>query len=131
MAKIITLEQALNLVKDNDYIVAGMCASEGREFFTRLHEVSNRVKNITVDNCLPLKNYEYMGNPEYKDIFYVNSWFFSNDLRRSFKNGNISFIPNQLHNAGVQRINHKKPNIFVGNATPPNKEGFISRPLKN
>ena len=131
MAKIITLEQALNLVKDNDYIVAGMCASEGREFFTRLHEVSNRVKNITVDNCLPLKNYEYMGNPEYKDIFYVNSWFFSNDLRRSFKNGNISFIPNQLHNAGVQRINHKKPNIFVGNATPPNGEGFISLSLSN
>ena len=131
MAKIITLEQALNLVKDNDYIVAGMCASEGREFFTRLHEVSNRVKNITVDNCLPLKNYEYMGNPEYKDIFYVNSWFFSNDLRRSFKNGNISFIPNQLHNAGVQRINHKKPNIFVGNATPPNEEGFISLSLSN
>ena len=131
MAKIITLEQALNLVKDNDYIVAGMCASEGREFFTRLHEVSNRVKNITVDNCLPLMNYEYMGNPEYKDIFYVNSWFFSNDLRRSFKNGNISFIPNQLHNAGVQRINHKKPNIFVGNATPPNEEGFISLSLSN
>ena len=131
MAKIITVDQALDLVKDKDYIVAGMCASEGRAFFTRLHEVSNRVKNITVDNCLPLMNYEYMGNPEYKDIFYVNSWFFSNDLRRSFKNGNISFIPNQLHNAGIQRINHKKPNIFVGNATPPNEEGFISLSLSN
>lgn len=131
MAKTITLTEALNLVKDNDYIVAGMCASEGREFFTRLHEVSNRVNKITVDNCLPLLNYEYMANADYKDIFSVNSWFFSNDLRKSFKNGNISFIPNQLHNAGVQRIDYKKPNIYVGNATPPNKDGYVSLSLSN
>jgi len=131
VAKTITIEQALALVKDNDYIVAGMCASEGREFFTRLHEISDRVKNIKVDNCLPLKNYEYMANENYKDIFEVNSWFFSSDLRRSFKNGNISFIPNQLHNAGVERIENEKPNIFIGNATPPNKEGYISLSLSN
>lgn len=131
MAKIITMDEALKLVKDNDYIVAGMCASEGREFFTRLHEVSGRVKKITVDNCLPLMNYEYMANEQYKDIFEINSWFFSNDLRRSYKNGNISFIPNQLHNAGVQRIDYKKPNIYVGNATPPDKHGFISLSLSN
>ena len=131
MAKIITIQEALDLVKDNDYIVAGMCASEGREFFTRLHEVSNRVNKLTIDNCLPLMNYEYMGNEEYKDIFDVNSWFFSHDLRRSFKNGNISFIPNQLHNAGVQRIDYKKPDIFVGNATPPDKDGNVSLSLSN
>ncbi len=131
MAKTITIEDALNLVKDNDYIVAGMCASEGREFFTRLHEVSNRVNNITVDNCLPLKNYDYMANKEYSNIFNVNSWFFSNDLRKSFKNGNISFIPNQLHYAGVQRIEHKKPNIYVGNSTPPDSKGNISLSLSN
>ena len=131
MAKIITISEALNLVKDNDYIVAGMCASEGREFFTRLHEVSDRVKKITVDNCLPLVNYEYMANEKYKDIFDVNSWFFSADLRKAFKNKNISFIPNQLHNAGVQRIEYKKPNIYVGNATPPDKHGFVSLSLSN
>lgn len=131
MAKVISINEALDLVKDNDYIVAGMCASEGREFFTHLHEISNRVNKITIDNCLPLKNYEYMSNIEYSNIFSVNSWFFSNDLRKGFKNGNISFIPNQLHNAGVQRIENKKPDIYVGNATPPNKDGFVSLSLSN
>ena len=131
MAKIITVNEALDLIKDNDYIVAGMCASEGREFFTRLHEVSNRVEHLSVDNCLPLMNYEYMANEKYKDIFDVNSWFFSADLRKAFKNKNISFIPNQLHNAGVQRIEYKKPNIYVGNATPPDKHGYVSLSLSN
>jgi acyl-CoA hydrolase len=131
MAKTITVDEALNIIKDKDYIVMGMCASEGREISTRLHEISNRVNNITVDNCLPLKNYEYMTNAKYKDIFEVNSWFFSNDLRKAFNNGNISFIPNQLHAAGVQRIDNKKPDVFIGNATPPNEDGFLSLSLSN
>jgi hypothetical protein len=41
MAKIITLEESLKLVKNEDYIVAGMSASEGREFFTHLYRPRN------------------------------------------------------------------------------------------
>ena len=131
MAKTITINEALNLVKDGDHIVAGMAASEGREFFMRLHELHGKVNHVTIDNCLPLFPYEFMINDEYKDTFTVNSWFFSGDLRKAFKNRNISFIPNQLHFAGRRRIEHIKPNVYVGNATPPDKHGYISLSLSN
>lgn len=131
MAKTITVKQALELVQDGDHIVAGMAASEGREFFLHLHEITNRIKHVTIDNCLPLYPYDFMINDQYKNSFTINSWFFSGDLRKAFKNGNISFIPNQLHFAGVRRVHHQKPNIYVGNATPPDKHGFVSLSLSN
>ena len=131
MAQIITLEKALDLVKDGDHIVAGMAASEGRSFFMRLHEVADRIEHVTIDNCLPMYPYPYLTDPVYKEKFTVNSWFFSADLRRAFKHGNISFIPNQLHFAGKRRLDHVRPNIYVGNCTPPDKHGFVSLSLSN
>lgn len=131
MAKIITINEALELVKEGDHICAGMAASEGREFFMNLHNVSSRLNHVTIDNCLPLYPYEFMVNDKYVDHFTINSWFFSGDLRKAFKHGNISFIPNHLHFAGVRRLDHQKPNIYVGNCTPPDKHGFVSLSLSN
>ncbi|AIO18936.1 Succinyl-CoA:coenzyme A transferase [Candidatus Izimaplasma bacterium HR1] len=131
MAKYITIEQALELVKEGDHIVAGMAASEGREFFLNLHKVSERLNHLTIDNCLPMQPYEFMVNEKYSENFTVNSWFFSGDIRKAFKNKNVSFIPNQLHFAGVRRLEHKKPNIYVGNCTEPDKHGFVSLSLSN
>lgn len=131
MAKIIKLSDALKLVKNEDYIVAGMAASEGREFFTHLHEIANDITHITIDNCLPLSKYKFMLDESLTDKFSINSWFFSGDLRKSFKNGNISFIPNHLNFAGIRRLDYKIPDIYVGNCTPPDKHGYVSLSLSN
>lgn len=131
MAKHITIQEALNLINEGDHLVAGMAASEGRAFFSELHTVAERLKHVTIDNCLPLKPYEFMVNDTYKDHFTINSWFFSGDLRKAFKHKNISFIPNHLHFAGIKRPQHKRPNIFIGNASMPDKHGFVSLSLSN
>lgn len=131
MAKIITIEEALNLVQEGDHIVAGMAGSEGREFFLKLHTIAERLEHVTIDNCLPMYPYEFMVNESYINNFSINSWFFSGDTRKAFKHGNISYIPNHLHFAGVKRLEHKKPNIFVGNCTVPDKHGYVSLSLSN
>ncbi len=131
MAKNITVNDALALVKSHDHLVAGMAASEGRAFFMRLHEIADRIDTVSIDNCLPLYPYEFMVNETYADTFQVNSWFFSGDLRKAFKHKNIAFIPNQLHFAGMRRAQFKKPNLFVGTATPPDKHGYVSLSLSN
>jgi acyl-CoA hydrolase len=131
MAKIITLEESLKLVKNEDYIVAGMAASEGREFFTHLHEIANNIDHVTIDNCLPLSKYQFMLDEAFAEKFTINSWFFSGDLRKAFKHGNISFIPNHLNFAGVRRLEHKIPDLYVGNCTPPDKHGYVSLSLSN
>ena len=50
--KLITLQQALDLVQDGDYIVLGMAASDPIEFSTHLHEIAPRINEVTVSNCL-------------------------------------------------------------------------------
>ncbi len=131
MAQTITLDKALDLIKDGDHIVAGMAGAEGRAFFERLHEVTKRTNHVTIDNCLPMQSYPFMVEDKYVDHFTINSWFFSGDLRKAFKKGHVTYIPNHLHFAGVKRAQHQRPDVFVGNATPPDKHGFVSLSLSN
>lgn len=131
MAKTLLLEQALELIQDGDHIVAGMAASEGRAFFESLHTIAPRITSVSIDNCLPLAPYPFIVDEAYTSKFAINSWFFSGDLRKAYQRGNVQFIPNHLHFAGVKRAYHKTPDVFVGNATPPDKHGFVSLSLSN
>lgn len=131
MGKYITLNEALALVKTNDYIVTGLGSAEGREFMTNLHTIANRVKNVKVTNCLPMANYEFFANPEYKENFICESWFYTPGLRKAQPNGNVSFIPNHLHLAASKRNYYREADIYVGIATTPDKHGYISLSLSN
>lgn len=129
--KIITVDEALQLIQDDDVIISGMAASEPKLFLSRLHEIADRVKGVHVTNCLPFENAEFFANAAYKSSFSIDGWFFSGGLRKAFKNGNISFIPNHLHLAGRKRFEHQKPTYFIGTATPPDQHGYVSLSLSN
>jgi acyl-CoA hydrolase len=126
-AKIISLEKALALVKDNDHIVSGMAAAEARDFFMNIHQIVDRgVKGVTVSNCLPLTEGKYINDPEYIGKIDVNSWFYTPQLRRNHALDAVSYIPNHLHLSGWKRRQHLKTNIFIANASPPDKHGYMS-----
>lgn len=131
MAKYITTEQALELVKSNDYIVTGLGAAEAKEFCANLHTIADRVKNVMLSNCLPMGAYEFMVNPKYKENFVCESWFYTPALRKAQPNGNVAFIPNHLHLAATKRLYYREPDIYVGIASMPDKHGYISLSLSN
>lgn len=131
MAKYVSIHEALSLVKSGDYIVTGLGAAEGKEFMTNLHTVADRVKGVTVSNCLPMGAYEFMVNGAYKESFTTESWFYTPALRKAQVNGNVSFIYNHLHLAAFKRLCHRTPDIYVGIATMPDKHGYISLSLSN
>ncbi|MBL4935495.1 acetyl-CoA hydrolase/transferase family protein [Clostridium sp. YIM B02515] len=128
--KLISVEEALNLVKSNDMIVTGLGSAEAQLFMNKLHTIAHKVENVTVTNCLPMSNGEFL-KAEYRKSFNVDGWFYSPVLRKAHLNGNVSFIPNHLHLAGIKRLNHVKPNIYVGSASMPDKHGYISLSLSN
>ncbi len=131
MGKYIKIDEALALVNSGDYIVTGLGAAEGREFMTNLHTIAGRVKDVKVTNCLPMGNYEFFANPEYKDSFVCESWFYTPGLRKAQPNGNVSFIPNHLHLAATKRLHYREPDIYVGIASMPDKHGYVSLSLSN
>jgi len=130
-AKIVNIEQIINLVKSDYEIVVGMAANEPQEFMKNLHIIADKVKNVTVTNCLPIVEADFFTNEKLRDSFFLDSWFYTKTLRTVSKNGNISFIPNHLHLAGRRRLDHKTPNIFITAATPPDKHGFMSLSTSN
>ncbi len=129
--KVITVEEALKLVKTGDQIFSGMMAAEGRLFLSKLHELPADIKDIRVTNCLPMLDAPFFTEKEHASRFSVDSWFLSGALRKAMVNGNIRYIPNHLHLAATDRLSHVEPDIYVGAATLPDKNGFMSLSLSN
>lgn len=128
--KLITAEEAVKLVKSDMHIVTGLGASEAREFFKVLHTVADDVKNVTITTYLPQGVFDYM-KEEYKGSFFVDSLFYTGVNRTLDAAGMGSYIPNNLSAAGRERLSHRKPNIYVGAASMPDKHGNISMSLGN
>ena len=130
-AKYVSVDDALALIKSDDVIVSALAVAEPREIVKNLHTIAHRVKNVTVTTCLPFEPAPYFNDPAYKDSFKMNGWFYTAAMRKAQVHGMISFIPNHLHLAGIKRIAHQKPNIFIGTASPPDEHGFVSLSLSN
>lgn len=128
--KVITAAEAVKHVKSNDVIVTGLGPSEGRLFLQTIHTQADRLENVTITNCLSMARFDFY-DEKYKDVFNIDGWFFTPDMRTSFKNGNISYIPNHLHLAAKRRLDHVKPNIYVGSASAVDKHGFVSISCSN
>ncbi|MCL2350663.1 MAG: 4-hydroxybutyrate--acetyl-CoA CoA transferase, partial [Defluviitaleaceae bacterium] len=103
----------------------------GKIFMENVHLIANNsVSNVTITNCLPMSGGQFM-DAEYRDYFNIDGWFYCPPMRGAHKNGNASFVPNHLHLAGVKRLSHAKPNIYVGVASMPDKHGYVSLSLSN
>lgn len=129
--KFISVEEALSKIQSGDHIAVGLGASEPQAILKRLHEVSERVNDVHVINCLPMGTYDFFGNPQYKDAFLLEGWFYSGNMRKLHANQNITFIPNHLHFASTKRLHFKKPKIYMGNCSPVDRHGYISLGLSN
>ena len=131
MAKTITVKQAISLIQDQDIVVLGMAGAEPKACIESLHLVAKDNKQITVTNCLPMEYADYISNEDMVSSFSIDSWFFGGSLRKSFKQGNISYIPNHLHLAGKRRFESKHTNVYIGATSMPDKHGYISLSLSN
>ena len=131
MAKYVSVQEALDVVKSGDYIVTGLGAGEGREFMTNLHTIADRVTDVMVSNCLPMGNYEFILNEAYKNSFRTEGWFYTPALRKAHPHGNIAYIPNHLHLAASKRLFYREPDIYVGIASVPDKHGYVSLSISN
>lgn len=130
-AKVVSLTEALSLVRSHYHIVTGLGAAEPRAFLGELHSIAREVQDVTVTTCLPLLPAEYYMNPEYGDSFRMAGWFFTSAMRKMYPEGHISFIPNHLHLAGRKRLAHVRPDIYIGAGTLPDRHGYVSLSLSN
>lgn len=129
--KIASVAEALAKVQSGQTMVSGLAAAEPRAFLAELHTIAERVSGVTVTTCLPMLDAPYFIDPTYKDAFHMAGWFYTSPMRKAQKHGAISFIPNHLHLAAKRRLDHSRPDIYVGTATVPDKHGYVSLSLSN
>lgn len=130
-SKIINTQDVANLIVSDSDIIVGQCASEPQGCMEQFHLAKDRVKNVKVYSVLTLKAYNFYIKPEMKGHFELCSWFHAPGSRQALKEktGTVTYVPNMLHRAGLDRLHNRDPHLFIGTCTPPDKNGFVSLSL--
>jgi len=125
--KIITIEKALSLVKDNDKIVCACATTEPQGFLSNIHTIAHSVKNVEVWMTLSMRSYPFLQDKEIGNSFIINSMFFSKPIRDAEAVlDTVSYVPTHLRNTAITAMAARPVDIFVGTCTPPNKDGKVS-----
>jgi acyl-CoA hydrolase len=129
--KHITLDDIPGLLRSNTDVIVAQCASEPQGCMSRFHLAADRVRNVKVFSVLTLKPYDFYSLPEMQGHFELCSWFHAPGSRAAIRSGagTVTYVPNMLHRAGIDRIQVRKPHLFVGTCTPPDDKGFVSLSL--
>ncbi|MBI5884053.1 MAG: acetyl-CoA hydrolase/transferase family protein [Elusimicrobia bacterium] len=129
--KVATVDEAVSRIESGFDVVVAQCASEPQACMSRFHAVADQVEDVRVFSVLTLKPYEFFTKPEMKGRFELASWFHAPGARAALSagTGTVTYVPNMLHRAALDRIHARKPDIFFGTCTPPDRHGFVSLSL--
>ncbi|MGM0419921.1 MAG: acetyl-CoA hydrolase/transferase family protein [Bacillota bacterium] len=126
--KLIKLEDAAALVQDNDKITVAMAGSEPQGLLNSLAARAQELQGVTLISCLMMGDYGFH-SPEMIGHVQNETWFYGRSDRVNHHHGNISYIPNNLHEAGEKKLENDNINIFWGTATPMDDNGYFSLSL--
>ncbi len=130
-SKLVEIDDAVRRIRSGDDVVVAQCASEPQGCMSRFHIVGGAVEDVKVFSVLTLKPYDFYMKPEMKGHFELCSWFHAPGSREAMKQGvgTVTYVPNMLHRAALDRIHAKRPSVFFGTCTPPDRKGFVSLSL--
>jgi len=126
--KHISIEEAVNMVQSNQKVCTAMAASEPQGLLKGLEGRKDELENVSLVSCLMMGDYDIL-KPEMKGRFINETWFYGPGDRANHPHGNVTYIPNNLHEAGKKKLANDKINIFWGTASPMDKRGFFSLSL--
>ncbi|KAB3530862.1 acetyl-CoA hydrolase/transferase family protein [Alkaliphilus serpentinus] len=130
--RLTNIDGALKNIQSNDFIIAALGGSEPIPLLEELHRVKDLgVRNCELSNCLPMKDYEFIKNPEYQDAIFTAGWFYSPIMRKANKNGNVSFAPQHLHNAFTKRLYARDGRrlVLLCSCSSMDKHGYLTLSL--
>ncbi|MFA7567443.1 MAG: 4-hydroxybutyrate--acetyl-CoA CoA transferase, partial [Alkalispirochaeta sp.] len=104
--KLKTMDEAMAALPKKAAVIVGMASMEPQGFMNHLHEYADHFEYLRVMSCLNMSSYEFCENPEFEGTFMNDSWFYGPSNRAAVKAGHklVDFIPNNLHQAGTQKL---------------------------
>jgi acyl-CoA hydrolase len=126
--KTISLKDVVSKIKSNQTIGVGIAGAEPVGLLTTMAERATDLDNIHFWTCLPMRRYDIFSKPEMDGHIFNENWFYSGTDRAVHPEGRVSYIPNNLHRAGTDKLFSTRGHldVFWGTATPTNEEGYLS-----
>lgn len=129
-SKVASVNEAIEkLSLTGKVIVLGMAAMEPQAFLNNLSKYD--FENLRIFSCLDVVDFPVQKDPKFSGKFLNESWFYSNPTREAagMGIGTVTYIPNNLHLAGVDKILNDRPDIYWGIASPMDKHGYLTLSL--
>lgn len=123
-SKKITVEEALAKIESDMNIYVGVDAAEPAVVLREMYTVCDKVKNVTVNSVLGPEDYRHF-HDESGNI-RTEPFFYGPHTRRAHSLGNVSLVPASISTLYRDRAAYRKPNIFIGLASPMDKHGFMT-----
>ena len=127
--KLVTLEEALDSLRDGDVIATSQCANEPTAIFDAMHTLRGKGKKYRMFAPMCFVPHEFMSDPIYRDTFDMDITFLMGATRRGRESGLFSFYPGDLHNGASRWISVHGCDVFIAAATPMDKHGYMKIPL--
>lgn len=131
-SKVKRVEEAIQVIKSNEFIITGLGGNEPIELLNNLHLLKKRgVKNCELTNCLPIGSYSFFNDSQYRDTIETTSWFYTSALRKAQKNNLSTFVPQHLHLAFTKRRHAAEGRqiVLLTTCSPMDNHGYLSLSL--
>ncbi|PIE03971.1 MAG: 4-hydroxybutyrate--acetyl-CoA CoA transferase [Spirochaetales bacterium] len=131
--KTVSFEEAVQRLPKTGVVIVGMATMAPPGFMSRIHEFAEHFNFLRIVSCLNMGSFPFCEDKKYEGKFFNENWFYGPSTRTIASRGYnlVSFIPNNLHQAGRDRLKALKdegiPITYWGPATPmQEKSGFFS-----
>jgi len=121
-------EEAANMVKNRQTIVAAMAASEPPALLGALAQKAPELEGVRICTCLLMRDYGFM-DPSLQGHILNESWFFGPWERKYYGEQMATHLPNNLHEAGEKKAEKDNIDYFWGTVAPMDENGFFSLSL--
>ncbi|MDO4229126.1 MAG: acetyl-CoA hydrolase/transferase C-terminal domain-containing protein [Capnocytophaga sp.] len=126
MTKYTTAQEALKVVKSNNFIYLQGGAAVPTHLVEILVERAPELKNVTIGH-IHTEGEALYADPKYKGSFFVNPFFLSKNVRHIFSVGNGSYTPVFLSDVPLLfDRKHIAVDVVLIQVSPPDKNGNCS-----
>lgn len=123
-----TLEQCLDMIQSNDFVLLGAATSAPIATLNALHTIAPRVENVTVFSGLE-GSYPFQTDPAMGGHIRSGGIMFGPGLRAGMKVGNSTYCPGNLHDVYLRRMEYQRPDFFICEVAPMDEQGYFQIPL--
>lgn len=127
--KLVTVEEALQKIKSNDVIFCGLAACEPSLFLGSLHLIKDQVQTVSVITGILGGDYPFYSDPGMYGHFINKTWMYTSACRAAHNHQTVSYLPVEIHKLGHYLLGAYHPSVFVGCATPMDRNGHFSLSL--